>query len=96
MASYTVGLTDGSSVEVDTAALAFSPDEDILIWRDEDAPWPFIIPRSDWYYYARSANMVNAARNGGSGKRPKRSRVENQLAQYMADIQSGPGPIFGQ
>ena len=93
MSGYAITLANGGVVTVDS--FEFGPDEDLLIWRDEEAAWPFVIARGEWICYSPASNVINAAASGGK-RRMKRSRVGNQLAQYMADIQSGPGPIFGR
>lgn len=93
MSGYAITLTSGSVVTVDS--FRFGPDEDLLIWRDDAAPWPFVIGRSEWLCHSAASNVINAAASGGK-RRMKRSKVENQLAQYLADRSTGAGPMFGR
>lgn len=65
-----IHLTSGNWVDV--GDYEFGPDEDLLIW-EGDAPWPLIIPRSEWRGVARASNVISAAASGGK-RRMKRKR----------------------
>lgn len=92
MRAYAVALSNGSWVEVPD--LEFGPDETLLIWRDPTAEWPLILARSEWMAVTAASNVVTAAASGGR-RRMKKSKVENRLSQYLADLSTGPGPMFG-
>src|ERR1700704_2935538 len=93
MSGYSITLTNGSHVTVDS--FEFGPDEDLLIWRDASAAWPFVIARSEWVCFSAASNIINAAASGGK-RRMKRSKAENQLREYQAGSMPGPGPMYGR
>lgn len=90
---YAITLSNGGRVEV--PRFEFGPEEDLLIWRSPDAPWPFVIARSEWLALSAASNVINAAASGGK-RRMKRNRVDSELARYLADKQDTPGPMFGR
>lgn len=93
MSGYSIHLANGRWVEV--PSYRFGPDEDLLVWRTPDAPWPFVIARCEWLGVVPASNVIHAAASGGK-RRMKRTPVEKELSQYLMERETGPGPMFGR